>query len=329
MQDRLIIVALAGGLLLGSGAGHALAQPAPPVIAILTLQNLRPDPGTDWVGEGAAETVATKLAALDSVVIVERSRIREVLQEQDLQQLDLTDPQGASRVGRLLAAQRVLVGTYVVQGENVLFNARLVDVETAEILQTASLTAAMDGIFDAFYQLADAVIRSFERKVEIVDARPQVVAAAPAERIELSPQDQRVLREEARTTPQALEAYSRGVAAPRVEDQIKYFSLAIQFDRNYTPALVARGDRYIRINRIPSAEADFRRALAVSPRCADAWFGQARVYERTDRSLRAASAYERVITLARPSHAGRSRDAGDKVREIKRKIRRFKDDRKP
>src|SRR5262245_21125461 len=59
-------------------------------IAVLPFENLKKDAQYDWLGIGAADTLTTKLAAVDALVVVERSQVQKVLQEQDFQKLDVT-----------------------------------------------------------------------------------------------------------------------------------------------------------------------------------------------------------------------------------------------
>jgi len=60
------------------------------------------------------------------------------LKEQALQQTGCTSTECAVEVGKILNVQQTIVGTVGKVGDKYLINVRLVDVETAELIGTAS-----------------------------------------------------------------------------------------------------------------------------------------------------------------------------------------------
>lgn len=297
----------------------AAAQPIA-TIAVLPFENLKKDAQYDWLGIGAADTLTTKLAAVDALIVVERSQIQKVLQEQDFHKLDVTDPASVVRVGKLLAAQRIVIGTYATQSEQVLFNVRVVDVESSEVLSTASLTGRLDRIFDTLYELADAVIRSFDKRVQIVDSRPVVANAAPQERLVLDDRQKAAVRDEGRTTMPAFEAYSRGILAVEPAESVRYFSLAINLDSGFSLAYLNRGDVYCRQGRYELAVADYDRTVQLNPRRVDVYYRKGDVYERAGRPRMAAVAYRKYVQVAPPQQARKV----EKVRGLLRGIKEGK-----
>lgn len=295
-----------------ASAGHPVAT-----IAVLPLVNLKPDPQYDWLGAGASDTLTTKLAAVDRLVVVERAQIQKVLQEQDFQAIDVTDPASAVRVGKVLAAQRVVIGAFAAHADQVLFNVRVVDVETAEVLSTASLTGSMDRIFDTLYELADAVIRSFDKRVEIVDSRPVVLPAPPTERVVLDERERAVVRDEGRTTLPTFEAYSRGILAVEPTEAVRYFNLAITLDRGFALAYLNRGDAYCRQGRYDLAVADYDRTVQLNPRRVEVYYRKGDAYERAGRPRLAAVAYRTYAQLAPPQQARKVEKARGFLRAMK------------
>jgi TolB-like protein len=131
----------------------------PHVIAVLPFKNLKADKETDWVGAGAAADVATKLVGVPGLIVVERMDVRAVLVEQAFRNSDLVDPATAVKVGRILGAGRIVVGTFVRDGGNDIFNVRVVDVQTAQILSAVRLVGkAADIFFDTPIKLAESVL---------------------------------------------------------------------------------------------------------------------------------------------------------------------------
>lgn len=89
------------------------------------------------VGKSNAEELTTELVR-GRIPVVERALLNKVLAELRLQQTAAFDPTTAQRVGRMLGAKAVLVGTIVPKGKYAEAHLRLIDVETGEILFTAS-----------------------------------------------------------------------------------------------------------------------------------------------------------------------------------------------
>lgn len=75
----------------------------------------------------------SELASLKSIRLVERDRIQDVLAELRLGYSGYIDQRTAVKVGKLLGAQHVLIGSFVRVGEIVRVDVRLCRVETGEI----------------------------------------------------------------------------------------------------------------------------------------------------------------------------------------------------
>ena len=205
-------------------------------IAILPLTNLRPNTDTDWIGGGAADTLTTKLAGIPALRIVERTQLDRIIEEHDLQKADVSDVKTAVKIGKLVGAERVLVGTYARSGKNILFNVRVVDVQTGVALNTASVQMAEAKIFDALFELVNAVIKSFDKKVMVVRNQPRLADAPKTERIVLTDAQRERLRTSGTTNLEAFRALSRGIDAGGLTEKIRWYTRAIELDPKYAAA---------------------------------------------------------------------------------------------
>lgn len=94
----------------------------------------------DFTGEDAAlgrflaDTLLTDLAQSDKLRLVERSELRRAIEELKLEETGLFAPPQARELGQLLRTDRLIVGSYLKQGDHLLINARLLDVETGRLL---------------------------------------------------------------------------------------------------------------------------------------------------------------------------------------------------
>lgn len=136
-------------LLLAFASLAAAAPPAPPQgpVAVMPFRNLNGDPALDWLGRGMAETLVSDLRASGKLQVVEREQLDRVLSE--LEHPERQSPTGstATRVGRLVGARTLVLGSFQRAGRQVRINARFIAVETGEVLGTAKATGLMERVF--------------------------------------------------------------------------------------------------------------------------------------------------------------------------------------
>ncbi|WP_158501995.1 CsgG/HfaB family protein [Vitiosangium sp. GDMCC 1.1324] len=137
------------GLMLVLLAAETLA--AKPVtegpVAVLPFKNLNQDAALEWMRLGIAETVLSDLRANGQVQVVEREQLNHALTELALQQTRGTEESTAVRVGRMVGARTMLLGSFQRAGNQLRLNARLVAVETGVVLDAAKVTGPLEHIF--------------------------------------------------------------------------------------------------------------------------------------------------------------------------------------
>jgi TolB-like protein len=172
------------------------------------------------LGFGLAEFLSTDLAVSNRLVVVDRLRLGAILRELKLVEEGVTDPHGAPRVGRLIGARRLLMGSIVAgPGDNVRLQARIVDVTAGTVEDAVTGQVPLSRIIDAEKSLALAL---FERLG---------VTLTPAQRVAV----------EQRQTTQlaALVAFGRGTEADArgdVTGGISAFAEAARLDASFTAA---------------------------------------------------------------------------------------------
>ena len=85
------------------------------------------------------DRLSTELVKLGSFTVVERAQMEEVLKEQGLQQSGCTTSECAVEVGALLGVDKMITGSIGRIGSLFTLSARIIDVETGEILRQVSL----------------------------------------------------------------------------------------------------------------------------------------------------------------------------------------------
>jgi serine/threonine protein kinase len=120
----------------------APAQTGGPSIAVLDFSNLQKDAQYASLEGGIAESFTSSFVASKRFRVVERAQLEKIRSELNLNRSELVDPATAQKVGKLIGAQYLMLGSFQVLGGQIRINARLLRVETGEILQTDAVTGA-------------------------------------------------------------------------------------------------------------------------------------------------------------------------------------------
>lgn len=129
-------------LVLLLAATSALAQEAKPEsadrLAVADFEVFLVD---NELGRGVAELLRSKLSGSGKVTLIERSQLVKVLEEQALQQSGIVAPEQAIETGRILGANKMVIGSVGKLGVVVVLNARVVDMESGSVERAWSLNA--------------------------------------------------------------------------------------------------------------------------------------------------------------------------------------------
>lgn len=91
------------------------------------------------------ERLTSEIAANPRMEVIERSRLNEVLREQDLAAQGVLDPGTAKKIGNILGADAVVTGSVIeLNGKEVEVNARLVDTQDARIIKAVTKKVSKD-----------------------------------------------------------------------------------------------------------------------------------------------------------------------------------------
>jgi TolB-like protein len=172
------------------------------------------------LGFGLAEFLSTDLAVSSRLIVVDRLRMGAILRELKLVEEGVTDPRGAPRVGRLIGARRLLMGSVAaLPGGTLQLTARIIDVAAGTVEDQVTAQAPLSRVIDAEKSLAFLL---FERLG---------VTLTPAQRVAI----------EQRQTTQlaALVAFGRGTEADVRGDVLgamSAFAEASRLDASFTAA---------------------------------------------------------------------------------------------
>ena len=216
--------------LIALGALAALAAQAPvaaqdtrPGVGVLSFEN-----GGSYGLEsedyaafevGLQQMLITELAVNSELRLVDRSRIQEVLAEIELGASGKVDANTAAQVGKIVGAKYMIMGGFIDWYSDLRFDARIVDVETSEIIQAKFVRGKREDMFEMIVELADQVTRG-------ADLRP------------LS-QNLMEERKDIRLSEEAVRLYTKGLIYQDRGDNERAVELFSQVARDfpeYTPA---------------------------------------------------------------------------------------------
>src|SRR5436853_917220 len=137
------IVSLGTAVLLwpavGGPRGRAQGQDTRPGIAVFPFDNGgsygQDKDNFDALQKGIAGLMISDLAANAAVRVVERDELQKLLDEQNLGAAGRVDPQTAAKLGKLVGARYVVTGVRLDFYGDFRLDARLINVETSEMVE--------------------------------------------------------------------------------------------------------------------------------------------------------------------------------------------------
>lgn len=153
-----VTVALACGL-----AAPVVAQDTRPGVAVLPFENGgsygQDAENYEALEIGLQQMLITEFGVNSGIRSVERSRIKDLLEEQDLGATGRVDAQTAARLGRLVGARYVVLGGFIDLYGDFRIDARVVNVETSEIIKTTRVTGKRDQLFRLVVDVSSQLTR--------------------------------------------------------------------------------------------------------------------------------------------------------------------------
>ena len=134
-------------------------------LAILDFSNGSITDHEAWepMTRGFSSLVIYAMGGATDLKLVERERVQWLLDEQDLATAGRVDAATAARAGKLLGVQHAAIGSFIVNGKELLLGIRLVDVETGEIV----LSERVKGTSDDFDELVENLSLQLARAVNV------------------------------------------------------------------------------------------------------------------------------------------------------------------
>lgn len=189
-------------------------------LAIMDFRNSSVDQRERYasLSKGFPSIMINYLNGATDLKVIERERIQWLLDELKLQRkADVVDQSTAVRTGKLLGATTVLFGNYIIHEDEMRLSARLVKVETGEII----LSEKVSGEPDEFFQLVEDLSQSVTRSINVTMEETDIQKSGGTSLLD------------------AQMAYSRGLGeleSGNYRAAREHFQQALDHDPNYTLA---------------------------------------------------------------------------------------------
>src|SRR5438874_3638673 len=199
---------------------HSQSSPKIRSLAVLPLESLSGDASQDYFADGMTDELITDLGKISALRVISRTSVMPYKRVR----------KSLPQIARELSVDAVVEGTVLRSGEQVRITAQLIQAPADKHLWA----------------------ESYEGNLRDTLALQKKVASAIAEqiRIELTPQEQAVLKKANVVNPEAYESYLKGRyfwnkrTTGGLKAAMAYFKQAIEEDPNYAQAYAGLADSY-------------------------------------------------------------------------------------
>jgi TolB-like protein len=185
-----------------------------PTVAVLYFGYGGKTPEMEVLRKGLAQMMISDLSGFGTVRLVERDRLQEILDELNLAQSSKFDAATVAKVGKLLGAQYLVMGDYFDLLNNLRVDARVIEVQTGQIIR--SLGAR--GSADEFFTLEQKLSQDINKVLEELVAKAPEPTPKPAPQPSGSPGAPQPSRMARRLTVKTALRYSKALDAKDRKD---------------------------------------------------------------------------------------------------------------
>lgn len=160
---------------------------------------------------GLQQLMLTELSMNSSLRLVDRAHLEQIMDEQDLNVSGRVDANTAARLGRLVGARYMVMGSFTDLWGEMTLTANIVDTETGEIIKAEKANDKREEIYQMMVELADKVTRGAnlpplpKQAMELRQKRD-----IPGEAIRLY--NRALLQQERGNTEKAIELFSKVIS---------------------------------------------------------------------------------------------------------------------
>ncbi|MBI1809333.1 MAG: hypothetical protein HYR75_05490 [Gemmatimonadetes bacterium] len=198
-------------------AGPVLVAQSKPTVAVIPYTNSaigKAHEELDPLSKGIADLMTGELAVNTGIRLVDRDQLNAALKEQDLAAGGRVDAATAAKIGKVLGARHMIVGTFVTdRSGNMVLTSRVINTETTEIEFTTSDKDKTDNFMALVTKVAhklNAGMKLPEIPKQLGEARVQKAEKMPYQAVLLY--SRAIAAEDAGNKSEAIDLYRQTLA---------------------------------------------------------------------------------------------------------------------
>ena len=202
-----------------AGSGVAAAQDTRPGIAVLPFENGgsygKDREDFDALRKGIAGMLLSELSQNPAARLVEREQIQKLLDEQGLAAAERVDAATAAKIGKLVGARYMIAGTFIDLYGDFRVDARIIDVETSEILKVVRSDPKLSDrkqMFRIIQSVSDRIMEGVKLP-PLPQAKAQAVKARNVPTEALAYYSRALLYQDRGDAQRAIEYYNKAISA--------------------------------------------------------------------------------------------------------------------
>jgi len=220
------------------------------ILAILPFKNLSGYKNIDWMSEGIAASLITKLSKAEDLIIVERYHIKKILEEIRLKMTGITEGTAVD-TGKLLGATTMVLGEFQYFDQNIKISLRLIDVNTGKIEESDEISGKLKDIFFLEEKLSQRILTLLGKSMDEIGQFEIALINT--------------------TSIKAYEEYSmaknvwdgKSIEPENIKTAIKHYRKALKYDPKYFLAAMELGDAMMEIAEFNKAIKWYKHALKI------------------------------------------------------------------
>jgi curli biogenesis system outer membrane secretion channel CsgG len=147
--------------------------PTPPTVAVLYFDYDGKSEELSILQKGLAQMLISDLAGSNRYQVVERAKLESLMSEMKLQRTTPMDTSTRARLGKLLGARYLVLGSYFDLAGSLRVDTRVVEVETGKVIFSTGASAMPDSFLELEQKLSLRLRNELESSSEVKSAEPQ------------------------------------------------------------------------------------------------------------------------------------------------------------
>ncbi len=134
-----------------------------PNVSVLYFDNIAGNEKYAYLGKALSEMLISELAGIEGLTVIEREQLEKLMKEIALGMSGIVDEKTSPKVGKILGANYIISGSYLVDRTNVSVDYKIVAVEKGSILEAGRVEGRKRNVLELKQALVHKAITSLQK----------------------------------------------------------------------------------------------------------------------------------------------------------------------